>query len=82
VQLAKKELVALEEVIQPHLAQSKAMVEGLVELTKHLDEFKTRDNEQHSQVKEVRLCFVDATSSGVKVVALDDTGETNNFTSE
>jgi hypothetical protein len=54
---ARKELTTLEEVSQPQPEPSKEMVEGLEELTKHLDEFKARDHGQCSQDGEVRTLF-------------------------
>jgi hypothetical protein len=82
VQPPWKELASLGEVIQLQPKFSKEMVEGLEYLTKCLDELKTRDHRDCSQDGEVKLCFVDATMSGVKVATSVDTRATHSFISE
>ena len=58
------------------------MMEEVEELTKHLDDFKMKENGQHSKEKEGNLCFVDVTVSGVKVATLVDTDAIHSFISE
>jgi hypothetical protein len=80
--LAMQKLAVLGEVSQPLLKLEKEMMEDVEELTKQLDEFKMQNHGKRSQDKDGRLCFVDETMSGVKVVALVDTGSNHKFISE
>jgi hypothetical protein len=59
------------------------MIEVMEMLVECIQEFKTRSQGQYSQSEYTEgICFVSATVSGLKMVALLDTGETHSFVSE